>query len=163
MFHRQHIDAQAPAAAGLLAAGPLDPLIDLASPALDSRIALINPGALDPACVLLRRGYRTVSVVGLDGRVPAHAFDVVIIPRHASTGVIEQAVPLARRLLAPMGAIALRLAPDGFGALQIWARRQLMLNGFTAIRTVTAAGETLIGAELPLHGRLQPLPGRALQ
>ena len=147
--------------AGLLTAGAEDPLITLAAPATDSRIALISPGALDLACSLLRQGYQTVSVVWLDDRMPAHQFDIVIIPRHATAEFIERAVPLARRLLAPMGAVALRLAPDRPEFLRAWARQQLALNGFTAVRVATAGGETLIGAELPMHGQLR-MAGRPM-
>ena len=150
-----HMQPQSAVPAGLLSAGSEDPLITLAAPAMDSRIALISPGALDLACSMLRRGYQTVSVVWLDDRMPAHQFDIVIIPRPATAEFIARAVPLARRLLAPMGAIALRLAPDGPEALRAWARQQLALNGFTAVRVATAAGETLIGAELPMHGQLR--------
>ena len=154
MFISPTVDAQ-PLGAGLLDSDPEDPLVAMADPALDSRIVVISPGALDLTCNLLRHGYQTASVVRLDDRIPAHQADVVIIPQPATAAFLERAIPFARRMLAPMGAVALRLATDRPDSLYAWARQQLLLNGFTAVRVATARGETLIGAELPLHGRLQ--------
>ena len=130
------------------------PILDMADPAHDSRIAIVGPGGLDLACELIRLGYSTASVVRLDDRIRAHEFDVVIIPQPVAADVLERAIPLARRMLAPLGVVVLRLAADRSDALYAWARRQLVANGFTAVRVDTAHGETLLGAELPLHGRL---------
>lgn len=130
------------------------PILDMADPARDSRIAIVGPGGLDLACKLIRLGYSTASVVRLDDRVRAHEADVVIIPQPASADALERAIPLARRMLTPLGVVVLRLAADRSDALCAWARNQLILNGFTAVRVDTAHGETLLGAELPLHGRL---------
>jgi hypothetical protein len=135
-------------------AQPEDPLIAMADPAIDSRIAVISPGALDIACQLIRHGYQTASVMRLDDRVRAHQADVVIIPQVADSTFIERAIPFAHRLLAPMGVVVLRLPSDRTGRTAAFARRQMTLNGFTAVRVTTARGETLLGAELPLHGRL---------
>ena len=135
-------------------ADPEDPLIAMADPAFDSRIAIVSPGALDVTCALIRHGYQTASVFRLDDRARRHQADVVIIPEALSCGFIERAVPFAQRLLAPMGVVVLRLAADRDDGLALFARRQLMLNGFTAVRVRTVRGETLLGAELPLHGRL---------
>lgn len=150
-----HTRAQRPGAGF---SDPDDPLITMADPALDSRIVVINPGALDLACTLLRRGYQTASVVRLDDRIPAHQADIVIIPTPATAVFLQQAIPFARRMLAPMGAVALRLAAGRPDSLASDARQLLLLNGFTAIRVTTAHGETLIGAELPLHGHLPSMP-----
>lgn len=144
--------APAPHQAGLSLAALQDPLIAMADPTLDSHILVVSPGALDLACDLLHRGYRTASIVRVDQRMTPHQADVVIIPQPATPDFIERAIPFARRMLAPMGVIAIRLALTG-DASRAWARHQLLLNGFTAIRVETARGETLIGAELPLHNR----------
>lgn len=149
------LNTEAAIGAGLPGFEPEDPLVAMADPGLHSRIVIISPGALDLACHLLRHGYRTASIVRLDDRMPAHQADVVIIPGLATAAMLARAVPGARRMLAPMGAIALRLAAGCPDSLHAWARQQLVLNGFTAIRVATARGDTLIGAELPLHGRLQ--------
>ncbi len=135
-------------------APPEDPLIAKADPAHDSRIAVISPGALDIACQLIRHGYQTASVMRVDDRVRPHQADVVIIPQAADAAFIQRAVPFAHRLLAPMGVLVLRLPPDRSAGIAAFARQQMLLNGFTAIRVTTARGETLLGAELPLHGRL---------
>lgn len=131
-----------------------DPAITMADPALDSRIAIITPGALDLTCELIRRGYQSASVVRLQDRPPAGQADVVIVPRPATTDFLERAIPCARRMLAPLGVIVLRLAVDRSGALLHQVRQRLLLNGFTAIRVDRSYGETLLAAELPLHGRL---------
>jgi hypothetical protein len=135
-------------------AQPEDPLIAMADPAIDSRIAVISPGALDIACQLIRHGYQTASVMRLDDRVRAHQADVVIIPQVADSNFIERAIPFAHRLLAPMGVVVLRLPADHTGRTTAFARRQMILNGFTAIRVTTAHGKTLLGAELPLFGQI---------
>lgn len=139
-------------------AAPHDPdmaaLITMADPAPDSRIAIVTPGGLDLACELIRRGCSTASIVRLDDRIRAHEADIVIIPQATTADILERAIPFARRMLAPMGVVVLRLAADRTDLLYAWARRQLLLNGFTAIRVATAHGETLLGAELPLHGRI---------
>jgi hypothetical protein len=135
-------------------AQPEDPLIAMADPAMDSRIAVISPGALDIACQLIRHGYQTASVMRVDDRVRPHEADVVIIPQIADSAFIARAIPFAHRLLAPMGVVVLRLPHDRTGRTTAYARQQMILNGFTAIRVTTAHGETLLGAELPLHGRL---------
>jgi hypothetical protein len=135
-------------------AGAEDPLIEMADPARDSRIAVISPGALDIACQLIRRGYQTASVMRVDERCRAHEADVVIIPQAVDAAFIARAIPFAHRLLAPMGVVVLRLPADGSGRTAAFARQQMVLNGFAAVRVTTRRGETLLGAELPLHGRL---------
>ena len=154
------IAAAEPLGADFINCEPEDPLIAVAGPGFDSRVAIVSPGALDLACVLLRRGYQTASVVRLDDHVPAHQADVVMIPRPANAASLERAINLARRMLAPMGTVAVRLPLDRPDV--IWARHHLLLNGFTAVRVATACGEMLVGAELPLHGRVPFLPRAAL-
>ncbi len=126
----------------------------MADPAIDSRIAVISPGALDIACQLIRHGYQTASVMRVDDRTRPHQADVVIIPEIADSAFIARAIPFAHRLLAPMGVVVLRLPPDRTGRTAAFARQQMMLNGFTAIRVTTTKGETLLGAERPLFGQI---------
>ena len=129
-------------------------LLTLADPSLDSRISLIGPHTLELLCALLRRGTADVSATRLNDRPQAGTADIAIIPHVASPECLEQAVAHARRALTPLGTIAIHLDAHPGDALSQQARRLLLLHGFTAMRVVEFAGDTLIRAELPLHGRL---------
>lgn len=129
-------------------------LLTLADPSLDSRVSLIGPNTLELLCALVRRGSADVSATRVsDWPHPATA-DVAIIPDPASPDCLMRAVAHARRILAPLGTIALHVAADPADALPQQVGRLLLLHGFTRIRVVRFAGETLIRAELPLFGRL---------
>ncbi len=126
----------------------------IADPSLECRISLIGPNTLELLCVLLRRGSADVSAMRVCDRPPAGTADIAIIPHVASPDCIKRAIAHARRVLAPLGTIAIHLAADPAGELSQQAGQLLLLHGFNPIRIYDYSGETLIRAELPLHGRL---------
>lgn len=133
-------------------------LLTLAAPSLGSRVSLIGPNTLELLCALVRRGSADVSATRVGARAinwpdPATT-DVTIIRHAASPECLMRAIAHARKILAPLGTIALHLAADPADALPQQAGRLLLLHGFTCIRVVRASGETLIRAELPPFGRL---------
>ncbi len=131
-----------------------DALLALADPSVESRVSLIGPNTLELFCALVRRGSADVSATRVsDWPHPATA-DVAIIPGIASPDCLVRAIAHARRILSPLGTIALHVAADPADALPQQVGRLLLLHGFTAIRVVRLSGETLIRAELPLFGRL---------
>lgn len=129
-------------------------LLALADPSPDSRISLIGPHTLELLCALLRRGTADVSATRLNDRPQAGTADIAIIPHVDAPECLEQAIAHARRALTPLGTIAIHLAVHPGDALSLQAGRLLLLHGFTAVRVVEFSGDTLIRAELPLHGRL---------
>ena len=80
--------------------------------------------------------------------------DVAVIAHVASPDCLERAIAHARRVLTPLGTVAIHLAAGPADALSRWTGHHLLLHGFTAIRVFDHGGGTLIRAELPLHGRL---------
>lgn len=129
-------------------------LLALADPSLDSRISLIGPNTLELLCALLRRGNADVTATRVSDWPQAGTADVAVIPSADAAGCLERAIAHARRVLAPLGTIAIHLAADPADALTRRTRHLLLLHGFIAVRVMDFAGETLIRAELPLHGRL---------
>ena len=129
-------------------------VLSLADPGIDSRVALFVPGALELTCALLRRGTSEVTMVRIEDRIRAAEADVVIIPEVSSAAFLARAIPCARRMLAPLGTVTVRLGADLATDLAVTARHQLRLHGFTALRERVIFGDTLIRAELPLYGRL---------
>ncbi len=129
-------------------------LLTLADPSLESRVSLIGPNTLELFCALVRRGNADVSATRVSDRPHPATADVAIIPGVASPDCLVRAIAHARRILSPLGTIALHVAADPADALPQQVGRLLLLHGFTAIRVVRLSGETLIRAELPLFGRL---------
>lgn len=129
-------------------------LLVFADPSLDSRISLIGPNTLELLCALLRHGNADVSTSRVSDWSQAGTADVAIVPHAGSPDCLGRAIAHARRVLAPLGTIAIHLAADPADALTSQASHLLLLHGFIALRVVDFSGETLIRAELPLHGRL---------
>ncbi len=128
-------------------------LLAMADPSLDSRISLIGPNALELLCALLRRGSADVCATRICDWPHAGTADVAIIPGARSPDRLKRSIAHARRVLAPLGTVAIHLdAPAD--ALTRQASQLLLLHGFTGLRTAGCAGGTLIRAELPLHGSL---------
>lgn len=129
-------------------------LLALADPCPDSRISLIGPNTLELLCALLRRGSTNVSATRLSDWPQVGTADVAIIPSLNTPDTLCRAVAHARRVLAPLGTVAIHLASDPADALSQHVRRLLLLHGFEAVRVRDFSGEALIRAELPLHGRI---------
>ena len=129
-------------------------LLTIADPSLDSQIILIGPHALELLCALLHRGSTNVFATRVSDHPQAGTADVAIIPDIMSSDCLERAVAHARRVLAPLGTVAIHLLADSADALSQQAGQLLLLHGFSAIRVVDFCGETLIRGELPLYGRL---------
>lgn len=129
-------------------------LLAVADPSPESRVSLIGPNTLELLCALLRRGSVDVSAMRVSDRPQAATADVAVIAHVASPDCLERAIAHARRILMPLGTVAIHLPAGPANALPQRAGRLLLLHGFTAIRVFDHDGETLIRAELPLHGRL---------
>jgi len=129
-------------------------LLTLADPSLDSRISLIGPHTLELLCALLHRGSTNVLATRVSDHPPPGTADVAIIPEIVSSDCLGRAIAHARRVLAPLGTVAIHLLTDPADALSQQAGQLLLLHGFSAIRVVDFCGETLIRGELPLYGRL---------
>jgi len=129
-------------------------LLTLADPSLDSRVSLIGPHTLELLCALVRRGSTNVLALRVSDRTHAGTADVAMIPDIMSPDCLGRAIAHARRVLAPLGTVAIHLLADPADALSQQAGQLLLLHGFTAIRVVDFCGETLIRGELPLYGRL---------
>ncbi len=128
-------------------------LLALTDPSLDSRITLIGPNTLEMLCALLRRGSTEVSALRVCDRPQAGTADVAVIAHVTSPDCLTRAIAHARRVLVPLGTVAIHLAANPADALSQQAGHLLLLHGFSPIRLYDYAGETLIRAELPLHGR----------
>ena len=126
----------------------------MADPSLDSRISLIGPDALELLCALLRRGSADVCATRICDWPQAGTADVAIIPGAGSPDALRRSIAHARRVLTPLGTVALHLAAGPAAALTRQAGQLLLLHGFVAIRKADCSGATLIRAELPLHGGL---------
>lgn len=129
-------------------------LLEMADPSLDSRISLIGPNTLELLCALLRRGCADVCATRVCDWPQAGTADVAIIPGASSPDHLKRSIAHARRVLAPLGTIALHLAASPADALTRQASQLLLLHGFTGLRRTGFPGGTLIRAELPLHGGL---------
>ena len=128
-------------------------LLAMADPGPDSRISLIGPNTLELLCALLRRGSAEVCATRICDWPTAGTADVGIIPGIRSPGHLTRSIAHARRVLAPLGTVALHLdAPAKM--LDRQAIQLLLLHGFTGLRKAGHAGGTLIRAGLPLHGSL---------
>lgn len=164
MEHRPGLAATAVATTGIFGHGlaeldgPEAALIRVADAALDSRIVVLLPGALELTCALMRRGYINVAMARLTDRPRAEQADVLIVPEMApgiaADGLLDRVVSYARRVLSPLGTVVLSLdAGLAAGAAQ-QVRRRLRTLGFAAVHAETACGSTLVRADLPLIGRL---------
>jgi len=129
-------------------------LLTMADPGLDSRISLIGPHTLELLCALLHRGSTNVFATRLSDHPQPGIADVAIIPDIMSSDCLGRAIAHARRVLAPLGTIAIHILTDPADALSQQARQLLLMHGFSAVRVVDFCGETLIRGELPLYGRL---------
>ncbi len=128
-------------------------LLAMADPSPDSRVSLIGPNTLELLCALLRQGSAEVCATRIcDWPKPGTA-DVAIIPGVRSPAHLARSIAHARRVLVPLGTVALHLdaAAD---ALIRQASQLLLLHGFNGLRGAGCAEGTLICAELPLHGGL---------
>ncbi len=129
-------------------------LLAMANPSLDSRVNLIGPHTLELLCALLHQGSVNVLATRVSDHPQAGSADVAIIPDIVSSDCLGRAVAHARRVLTPLGTMAIRLAAAPTDALSQQAGQLLLLHGFSAVRVVDFCGETLIRGELPLYGRL---------
>lgn len=129
-------------------------LLYMADPVQDSRVVLIGPDTIGLLCELIRRGCLSAATVRLADRPEAGTADVALVPCVVSVECANAAVAQARRALAPLGRLALRLAPDPSGTLVQATHRAMLLHGFSAIRLRASAGRMLLSADLPLHGQL---------
>lgn len=129
-------------------------LLDLADPLPDARVILIGPGTLELLCALIRRGCHHATTVQLTDRSQAGVADIALMPHASSPECIDAAVLLAKRALAPLGSIVIRVTESSPDALASFTRRTLRLHGFSAIHTRALGDQCLLTAELPLHGRL---------
>jgi len=129
-------------------------LLTVADPSPESRVSLIGPNTLELLCALLWHGIADVAATRVCDRPQAGTADVAVIAHVVSPDCLERAIAHARRVLAPLGTVAIHLAADPADALSQQAGRLLLLHGFDPIRVFDHAGNTLTRAELPLHGRL---------
>lgn len=128
-------------------------LLSVADAGAESHVVLFVPGALDLACALFRQGVGEVTIVRVGDRYPAAKADVAIVPDVRSAEYLEHVISGSRRMLMPLSTVVIRIEYDLIDALLLSARRQLVLHGFTAIRSWTADGDVVLRAELPLCGR----------
>jgi hypothetical protein len=129
-----------------------DALLTMADPGPGSRVVVTAPDALELTCHLLRRGYRAVTMVRRCERVPAETADIVIIPRLVSLETMAPAIACARRILAPLGSLVIRVDSDGPSTGDVLPL--LKQNGFSKIRTRRLGEGALIRGDLPVFGRL---------
>lgn len=129
-------------------------LLAVADPSPESRVSLIGPNTLELLCALLRRGSADVSAMRVCDRPQAGTADVAIIAHVAAPDCLERAIAHARRVLTPLGTVAIHLPASPADALSQQAGHLLLLHGFIAIRVLDHGGDTLVRAELPLCGRL---------
>jgi hypothetical protein len=138
--------------------GPEAALIRVADAALDSRIVVLVPGALELTCALMRQSYTNVAIARLTDRPRAEQADVLIVPEIApgitADGLLDRVVSYARRVLAPLGTVVLSLDAGLPAVVAQQARCRLRTLGFAAVHAETACGSTLVRADLPLVGRL---------
>lgn len=128
-------------------------LLAMADPSPDSRISLIGPNTLELLCALLRRGSADVCATRICDWPKAGTADVAIIPGVRSPDHLTRSIAHARRVLVPLGTVALHLDASA-DALTRQASQLLLLHGFNGLRRAGCAEGTLIRAELPLHGGL---------
>lgn len=129
-------------------------LLDLADPLPDARIILIGPGTLELLCALIRRGCSHAAMMQLTDRSQTGEADLALMPHASSPECIDAAVVLAKRALAPLGTMIIRLEDSSPDALALFTRRTLRLHGFSAVQMPALSDHCLVTAELPLHGRL---------
>jgi len=134
--------------------GPEAAFIRVADAALDSRIVVLLPGALELTCALMRQGYTDVTMTRLTDRPRAEQADILIVPEVAADGLLDRVVSYARRVLAPLGTVVLSLNAGLPAEAAQQARCRLRTLGFAAIHAESACGSTLVRADLPLIGRL---------
>lgn len=160
MEHRPSLAAMAVATTGIFGHGlaeldgPEAALIRVADAALDSRIVVLLPGALELTCALMRRGYINVAMARLTDRPRGEQADVLVVPEIAANGLVDRVVSYARRVLAPLGTVVLSLDAGLAAEASQQARCRLRTLGFAAVHTEVACGGTLVRADLPLIGRL---------
>ncbi len=164
MEHRPGLAATAVATTGIFGHGlaeldgPEAALIRAAGAALDSRIVVLLPGALELTCALMRQGYTNVAMARLTDRPRAEQADVVIIPglalEAAADGLLDRVVTYARRVLAPLGTVVLSLDAGLPAEATQQVRCRLRTLGFAAVQAEAACCSTLVRAGLPLMGRL---------
>lgn len=128
-------------------------LLAMADPSWDSRISLIGPDTLELLCALLRRGSACACATRICDWPQAGTADVAIVPGVRSPDHLKRSMAHARRVLVPLGTVALHLAAPA-DALTRQARQLLLLHGFTGLRQAGCSGGVLLRAELPLHGGL---------
>ena len=160
MEHRPGLAATAVATTGISGHGlaeldgPEAALIRVADAALDSRIVVLLPGALEVTCALMRQGYTNVAMARLTDRPQPEQADVLIVPDVAPDEMLDRAMAYARRVLAPLGTVVLSLDAGLPGEAAQQARCRLRTLGFAAFHTEAACGSILVRADLPLTGRL---------
>jgi len=135
--------------------GPDAALLRLADAALDSRVVVLCPGALDLTCAMLRLGYTGVAMARLTDRPRTGQADIAIVPHVLSAEFLQRAVPYARRIVSTLGTVVIRLDGELQPALVQQARRLLAGEGFAMARVRSTAGVTLLRAEMPLSGHLK--------
>lgn len=129
-------------------------LLRLADPRTDSRVSLIGPNTLELLCALLRQGCTDLLATRVCDWPQANSADVAVVAHVVSPDCLARAVAHARRILAPLGTVVVQVAAGPADALVRQADQLLLLHGFDAARLREVAGQTLLRAELPLHGRL---------
>lgn len=160
MEHRPGLAATAVATTGIFGHGPAEldgpeaALIRMADAALDSRIVVLVPGALELTCALMRQGYTNVAMARLTDRPRAKQADILIVPEIAADGLLDRLISYARRVLAPLGTVVLSLDAGLPAEAAQQARYRLRTLGFAAVHSEAVCGSTRIRADLPLIGRL---------
>jgi hypothetical protein len=134
--------------------GPEAALIRVADAALDSRIVVLLPGALELTCALMRQGYTNVAMARLTDRPRAEQADILMVPEIMADGLLDRVISYARRVLAPLGTVVLSLDAGLPAEAAQQARCRLRTLGFAAVHAEAACGSTLVRADLPLIGRL---------
>lgn len=128
-------------------------LLAMADPSRDSRVSLIGPDTLELLCALLRHGGANACATRICDWPQAGTADVAIIPGVRSPDHLKRSMAHARRVLVPLGTVAIHLAAPA-DTLTRQARQLLLLHGFNGLRQAGCPGGVLIRAELPLHGGL---------
>lgn len=125
-------------------------LIEVVGPVAGERVVIIGVGGLDLMCGLIGCGAAETVLLPHGARADPHAADLVVATRVDTPERAQAAVAQGRRALNGAGRIVIEAAAE----LGEAAARLLRASGFSGVVVRSAAGRTMLTAELPLFGTL---------
>lgn len=130
-------------------------LLDRIGPVQGSRVLLIGCGcAVELMGGLIRCGCADATLLRPDGRPTRESADVAVVCHAPATARIDEEIANARRALAPLGGLVVRLPLDSSAWLVRHAIRLLRLHGFCSLCGEQLPDAIALTAELPAFGRL---------